>query len=47
LYQALVVIGIGTALHHVADSAITMALHRALGKAGVPLNHTPGYSKAR
>ena len=37
LYQALVVIGIGTALHHIADSAITLALYGALDKAGVPL----------
>ena len=35
LYQALVVIGIGTVLHHLADSAITLALHRSLNKAGV------------
>lgn len=37
LYQALVVIGIGTALHHLADSAITLSVYGALVKAGVPL----------
>ena len=37
LEQALIVIGIGTALHHVADSAITLAVFGALTKAGVPL----------
>lgn len=37
LKQALLVIGIGTALHHVADSAITLAVYGALTKAGVPL----------
>ncbi len=37
LYQSLVVIGIGTALHHVADSAITLSVFSALVKAGVPL----------
>jgi len=37
LYQALVVIGLGTALHHMADSAITLAVYGSLRKAGVPL----------
>lgn len=37
LQQAIIVIGIGTALHHVADSAITLAVFGALTKAGVPL----------
>jgi len=37
LYQGLVIIGIGTALHHSADSAITLALYSSLRKAGVPL----------
>lgn len=37
LYQALIVIGLGTALHHVADSAITLAVYGSLRKAGVPL----------
>lgn len=35
--QALIVIGLGTALHHVADSAITLSLYGALQKAGVPI----------
>lgn len=42
MYQALVVIGIGTALHHAADSAITLALYGALDKAGVPLKQVHG-----
>lgn len=37
LYQALVVICLGTALHHTADSAITLAVYGSLRKAGVPL----------
>jgi len=37
LYDALVVIGIGTALHHLADGGITLVLHRSLKKAGVSL----------
>lgn len=37
LYQGLVVIGLGTALHHVADSAITLSVYKSLTKAGVPL----------
>lgn len=37
LYQALVVIGIGTALHHTADSLITLSCYGALQKAGVRL----------
>lgn len=36
-YQALIVIGVGTALHHMADSVITLALYRSLKKAGIPL----------
>ncbi|NLJ73613.1 MAG: hypothetical protein GX331_01330, partial [Firmicutes bacterium] len=36
-YQALVVVGIGTVLHHAADGAITVVLEGALRKAGVPL----------
>lgn len=36
-YQSLVVVGIGTVLHHLADGAITAALYKALTKAGVPL----------
>ncbi|NMB01362.1 MAG: ECF transporter S component [Firmicutes bacterium] len=37
LNQALIVIGLGTALHHLADSAITLAVYGSLTKAGVPL----------
>lgn len=37
LYQGLVIVGIGTALHHVMDSSITLALYGSLRKAGVPL----------
>lgn len=37
LYQALVVVGIGTGLHHIVDSIVTYALYGALTKAGVPL----------
>lgn len=37
LKQAFVVIGIGTVLHHLADSALTLVLHRALIRAGVSL----------
>ena len=37
LYQALVIIGLGTALHHIADSVITLAVYGSLRKAGVPL----------
>jgi niacin transporter len=40
LYQALVIIGLGTALHHIADSAITLAVYGSLRKAGVPLGST-------
>lgn len=40
LYQALVVIGLGTVLHHIADSAITLAVFKALVRAGVPLGVT-------
>ena len=36
-YQALVVVGIGTVLHHAADGVITVVLEGALRKAGVPL----------
>lgn len=35
-YQSLVLIGIGTFLHHLADSAITLTLYGALKKAEVP-----------
>ena len=34
-YSALVVVGIGTLLHHSADAAITLALHSALSKSGI------------
>jgi niacin transporter len=37
LRQALLIIGLGTALHHEADSAITLAIYGSLRKAGVPL----------
>lgn len=37
LYQALVVVGVGTTLHHVMDSTITFVLYNSLRKAGVPL----------
>lgn len=37
LDQALMVIGLGTALHHIADSAITLAVYGSLTRAGVPL----------
>lgn len=36
--QALFVIGLGTALHHLADSAITLAVYKSLTKAGVALS---------
>ena len=36
--QALLVIGLGTALHHLADGAITSAVFQALSKAGVRLD---------
>ncbi|HPT83756.1 MAG TPA: ECF transporter S component [Limnochordia bacterium] len=35
--QALIVIGLGTALHHLADGAITAAVFHSLTKAGVSL----------
>ena len=44
-YQALVLIGVGTALHHLADSTITLALYGALKKAGLPLG-TDSYFQA-
>ncbi len=40
-YQSLVLVGIGTILHHFADSAITLALYGALKKAGVPFAASP------
>lgn len=40
LYQALVVIGLGTVFHHLADAAITLSLYHSLNKAGVPLRLT-------
>ncbi len=36
--QALLVIGLGTALHHLADSVITAAVYHSLTKAGVALS---------
>ncbi|MDI9440892.1 MAG: ECF transporter S component [Firmicutes bacterium] len=39
-YQALVVVGIGTALHHILDSGLTLVLYRSLVRAGVPLQKT-------
>lgn len=47
LYQTLIVIGIGTALHHVADSAITIALYGSLAKAGVSLTQKHGAPSAK
>ena len=41
LYQALVVVGIGTGLHHLADGFITAALYGVLNKAGVSLALRP------
>lgn len=41
LYTALVVVGVGTALHHCVDGAITAALSGALSKAGVSLALSP------
>lgn len=41
LYESLVVVGIGTGLHHIVDAAITLGLYGALGKAGVPLALKP------
>lgn len=38
LYSALVVVGIGTGLHHIADSAITLALYGSLQKAGIRID---------
>lgn len=38
LYQALVVVGIGTLLHHALDSGVSLVLYGALGKAGIPLD---------
>lgn len=35
LYSALVVVGIGTILHHGADAAIALSLYASLSKAGV------------
>ncbi|MDI9485070.1 MAG: ECF transporter S component [Bacillota bacterium] len=46
LYQALIVVGLGTALHHAADSAITLAVYGSLRKAGVPLG-LPGKGTVR
>lgn len=37
LYTALVVVGLGTALHHGVDSVIALALKGSLAKAGLPL----------
>ncbi len=37
IYQAIVVVGLGTILHHGVDSAITLVLKRSLNKAGVKL----------
>ncbi len=41
LYTSLVVVGVGTALHHCVDGLITSALSGALDKAGVPLRLQP------
>jgi niacin transporter len=38
LRHALLVIGAGTALHHLADAAITAAVFRALNRAGINLS---------
>lgn len=38
LYTALVVVGVGTILHHGVDSVITLAVVGSLAKAGVKLN---------
>lgn len=40
IYQALVVIGLGTVFHHLADSSITLVINRSLQKAGVSLQVT-------
>ncbi|NLJ79972.1 MAG: ECF transporter S component [Firmicutes bacterium] len=40
-YQALVLIGLGTALHHLADGAITVVLYAALKKAGLSVTSSP------
>ncbi|HHT90836.1 MAG: ECF transporter S component [Bacillota bacterium] len=37
LHQALLLVGLGTALHHTADSIITLSVYGSLRKAGVPL----------
>ncbi len=39
LYQALVVVGIGTLLHHALDSGVSLVLYAALDKAGMPLGN--------
>jgi len=38
LYQALVVVGIGTVLHHGVDSVLTLGLYGSLAKAGLPIS---------
>lgn len=38
LYQAFIVVGVGTILHHSVDSVIALALKGSLAKAGLPLN---------
>lgn len=45
-YQALVVIGLGTAMHHLIDGGLTLALYRSLVKAGVPLQKIAAQTKA-
>ncbi|NLM69691.1 MAG: ECF transporter S component [Firmicutes bacterium] len=38
LYQAFVVVGLGTLLHHSVDAVLTVVLNSSLAKAGVKLN---------
>ncbi len=45
-YQSMVVIGVGTIIHHLIDSALTLGLYRSLIKAGVPLKKVAPHTKA-